>query len=199
MDVTESRGPAIKDAKQVDFVDGVEDIVEAARRGDVDSLGALFDMYYDRVYRFAYVRLGSVADAEEAAAETFSRMVRSIRRFTWRGSTFAAWLLRIARNVVADEHRRRSRRPEDLRGEIDDTATAPGAEETLLAAVESERLAMTLAALPAEQRRVLELRFASRLSAEEIGQVLGKSAGAVRIQQMRAIETLRRAMEVSTW
>lgn len=169
-------------------------LVDEARRGDNDALAALFDRFYDGVYRFAYVRLGSVADAEEAASETFMQMVRSIKRFRWQGSSFAAWLFRIARNVVADEQRRRSRRGEDLRSEVDHEALAPGADEPVVARAEAEEMRSMLATLPAEQRQVLELRFAAGLGTEEIAQVMDKSAGAVRIQQMRALEALRRGL-----
>lgn len=171
--------------------------VDRARGGDNDALAALFDRFYDGVYRFAYVRLGSVADAEEAAAETFTQMVRSIRKFRWQGSSFAAWLFRIARNVVADEQRRRVRRSEDLRAEVDDDALSPAADEPVVARAEADEMRVMLASLPAEQRQVLELRFAAGLATEEIAQVMDKSPGAVRIQQMRALDALRRGMEVS--
>lgn len=178
----------------------LEELVDGARRGENDSLAALFDHFYDGVYRFAYVRLGSVADAEEAAAETFMQMVRSIRKFSWQGSSFAAWLFRIARNVVADEQRRRARRGEDLRAAIEHDAISPAADEPVVARAEAEEMREMLATLPAEQRQVLELRFAAGLGTEEIAHVMDKSAGAVRIQQMRALESLRRGMglEVSS-
>jgi RNA polymerase sigma-70 factor, ECF subfamily len=176
----------------------LEKLVDGARRGENDSLAAVFDHFYDGVYRFAYVRLGSVADAEEAAGETFTQMVRSIRKFKWQGSTFAAWLFRIARNVVADEHRRRSRRGEDLHTDVDHRAVSPGADEQVVAREEAAELRAMLGTLPAEQRQVLELRFAAGLGTEEIAQVMDKSAGAVRIQQMRALSSLRRGMEVSS-
>lgn len=178
----------------------LERLVDRARSGENDALAALFDRFYDGVYRFAYVRLGSVADAEEAAAETFMQMVRSIGKFRWQGSSFAAWLFRIARNVVADEQRRRFRRGEDLRAAVEHDELAPGADEPVVARAEAEEMRAMLATLPDEQRQVLELRFAAGLGTEEIAQVMDKSAGAVRIQQMRALESLRRGMglEVSS-
>ncbi|MGH2829967.1 MAG: RNA polymerase sigma factor [Actinomycetota bacterium] len=169
--------------------------VDRAVEGNRDALGALFDQFFQRVYRFAYVRLGSVSDAEEATQETFTQMVRSIGRFRWRGSTFEAWLFRIARNIVSDEHRRRVRRAEDLRSEVAEGAAAPSAEDSAVARVEADRIRALLATLPEQQRRVLELRFAAGLSADDAGRVLGKSAGAVRIQQMRALQSLRLLVE----
>ncbi len=178
--------------------DDVTGYVDQAQQGDREATAALFDRFYDGVYRYAYVRLGSVSDAEEAAQETFTQMVRSIKRFRWRGSTFEAWLFRIARNVVADEHRRRARRPEDLRDQIQDHgAGEPSAEEHAVSRDESRRLRAILSTLPEEQRRVLELRFAAGLSSEDTAQVLGKSAGAVRIQQLRALQAMRRRLEVT--
>lgn len=174
----------------------IVDVVEAAKRGENDALGELFDRFYDGVYRFAYVRLGSVADAEEAAAETFTQMIRSIKRFRWQGATFTAWLFRIARNVIADEQRRRHRRGEDLHEEVAGTGTAEAAEAAVVAAAEAADLRAMLATLPEDQRQVLELRFTAGLETAEIGRVMRKSAGAIRIQQMRALDSLRRRMGV---
>lgn len=175
----------------------IKPLVERARRGDRDALAALFDLFYDAVYRFAYVRLGSVADAEEAAQEIFIQMMRSIRSFKWQGSEFGAWLFRIARNVVAGEHRRRYRRREDLRDAVEPAGIAESAEDAVIQRAGAEQLRALLATLPAEQRHVLELRFTSGLSSDEIGVVLGKSGGAVRIQQMRALQSLRERMEAA--
>lgn len=175
----------------------IRPLVERAQNGDREALAALFDLFYDAIYRFAYVRLGSVADAEEAAQETFMQMIRSIRKFKWQGSQFGAWLFRIARNVVAGEHRRRYRRREDLRDAVDRGQIVEGPEEAVVQQAGVEQMRALLEALPGEQRQVLELRFTSGLSSDEIGLVLGKSGGAVRIQQMRALQSLRERMEAA--
>lgn len=177
--------------------DQIRPLVERARNGDREALAALFDLFYDAIYRFAYVRLGSVADAEEAAQETFIQMIRSIRKFKWQGSEFGAWLFRIARNVVAGEHRRRYRRREDLRDAVDHGGVVASPEESVIEQTSIAEMRTMLAALPSEQRQVLELRFTSGLSSDEIGVVLGKSGGAVRIQQMRALQSLRERMEAA--
>lgn len=175
----------------------IKPLVDRARRGDREALAALFDLFYDGVYRFAFVRLGSAADAEEAAQETFVQMVRSIKKFRWQGAEFAAWLFRIARNVVVGEQRTRIRRREDLTAAPDTGAVAESAEDVAVGRASSAEIHRLLATLPEEQRRVIELRFTSGLSADEIAAVLGKSAGAVRIQQMRGLQTIRRQMEVT--
>jgi RNA polymerase sigma-70 factor (ECF subfamily) len=175
----------------------IKPLVERAQKGDRDALAALFDLFYDGVYRFAYVRLGSAADAEEAAQETFVQMVKSIRRFRWQGAEFAAWLFRIARNVVAGEQRRRFRRREDLRDAVETSDVAASAEDIAVSREGIAQMRELLAVLSEEQRRVLELRFTSGLSSDEIATVLGKSAGAVRIQQMRALQSLRDRLEVT--
>ncbi|MHB8511033.1 MAG: RNA polymerase sigma factor [Actinomycetota bacterium] len=174
--------------------DQIWEIVARAQGGEQSALGELFDRFYDGVYRYAYVRLGSVSDAEEAAQETFTQMVRSISRLRRRGPSFEAWLFRIARNVCADEQRRRYRRKEDSSRDLPHVAI-PSAEDHVVLQDENERLHKMLGSLPEEQRRVLELRFAGGLSAEDVGRVLGKSAGAVRIQQMRALQNLRQVIE----
>jgi RNA polymerase sigma-70 factor, ECF subfamily len=165
--------------------------------GDVRALGELFERFHDGVYRYAYLRIGNRADAEEAAGEVFAQMVRSIRNYSERGPGFSAWLYRIARNVVADHHRRRARRPEEPAADLPEHPTEP-LEETVESRERGRKLRAALAMLGEEQAHLLILRFASGLSAEEIASVMGKTAGAVRIQQMRALRALRAKIEVAS-
>ena len=186
MNTVESMDPA--------YSEDLEMIVSRARAGDETALGQLFERFYDGVHRYALLRTGNRADADDAAAEVFAQMVRSISKYVERGPGFAAWIYRIARNVVADHHRRASRRHEEPIAELPDH---PGEslEDTVTTREAAQELRGQLASLPDEQAHLLVLRFAGGLSAEEIGSVLGKSAGAVRIQQMRALESLRKRME----
>ncbi len=170
----------------------LERLVGAAQRRDPDAVARLFDRYYDPVYRYAYARLGNVADAEDAAAETFAAMVRALPRFRWRGVPFEAWLFRIAMSKVVDvaRHRTRIRTAEsDVLFDAPDHEADPARVHALLEA----RLELIAAVerLPRDQRDVLMLRFFLGRSIRETAHVLRRSEGAVKQLQLRGLATLR--------
>src|SRR5215210_7765288 len=85
------------------------DWVEAARGGDTDALGWLYEQYSDRIYSYVYVRLGDHAEAEDVTGQVFLKMIEKIGEFKWQGAGFAAWLFKIAHNQVIDTRRKHSR------------------------------------------------------------------------------------------
>jgi RNA polymerase sigma-70 factor, ECF subfamily len=161
-------------------------LVEAAR-SDPGRFVDLYERHFDRVYAFAARRVATRADAEDVTADVFQRALAFLPRFQWRGAPFAAWLYRIAANVIADRFRKTGReRPlEDL-----DEAGRPerSEEEAIEARVELFGLVDNL---PADQRRVVVLRFAEQWSVREIATELQRSEGAVKQLQFRALKTLR--------
>lgn len=170
-------------------------LVRKASRGDEDAAARLFDEYHPRVYRYAAARLGDGPSAEDAAAETFAKVVRELGRFKWRGAGFEGWLFRIARNVIVDMHRRNSR--ESLTDEVidvpsRDSETAP--ENAVLALESAGELRTLLERLPPEQREVLLLRFAAGLDTNETGRAMERNANAVRQLQLRALRNVRSMM-----
>lgn len=180
----------------MDERDALERLVGAARDRDRDAVARLFDRYYDAVYRYAFARLGNVADAEDAAAETFTAMVRSLPRFRWRGVPFEAWLFRIAMSKVVDVARHRSRvRPagdEAVDGEADPSVEP----ERVLAGREARReLVAAVERLSRDQRDVVMLRFFAGRSIRETAELLGRSEGAIKQLQFRALTTLRRTTD----
>jgi RNA polymerase sigma-70 factor (ECF subfamily) len=173
----------------------VEAMVRDARAGDTDALGQLYDTYRDRVARFATGRLGDAEKAEDVTSETFEAVLRDLR-FYRPGTDFEAWLFTIAHRRVTDVFRRRSRRREVA---LDETVQAAvgGPEEAVLAAERRAEVAGAFGRLRADQQEVLALRVLGGLSATQAGEVLGKSEGAVRIAQHRALRSLREAMGVT--
>lgn len=170
-------------------------LVRAARDRDREAVARLFDRYYDSVYRYAYARLGNVADAEDAAAETFIAMVRSLPRFRWRGVPFEAWLFRIAMSKVVDVARHRSRVRPGLDGLADDQRDSdPAVEpERALALREGRReLVAAIEHLPRDQRDVVMLRYFGSRSIRETADLMGRSEGAIKQLQFRALSALRR-------
>jgi RNA polymerase sigma-70 factor (ECF subfamily) len=173
----------------------VEAMVRDARAGDTDALGQLYDTYRDRVARFATGRLGDAEKAEDVTSETFEAVLRNLGAYR-PGTDFEAWLFTIAHRRVTDVFRRRSRRREVA---LDETVQAAvgGPEEAVLAAERRVEVAGAFGRLCADQQEVLALRVLGGLSATQAGEVLGKSEGAVRIAQHRALRSLREAMGVT--
>jgi RNA polymerase sigma-70 factor, ECF subfamily len=167
---------------------GEPELVARARL-DPRAFGPLYDRYAERVYRYCHRRLGGREAAEDATAQTFARALAGLPGF--RGGSFAAWLFAIAHNVCANARRdARADRPLESAGEVADVAPSP--EELAVAADDGRALRALLAGLPADQRRVVELRLAG-LTGAEIAEVLGRSLASVKMLQVRALARLRAA------
>jgi RNA polymerase sigma factor (sigma-70 family) len=175
----------------------VEALVRRARAGDHDALGELYDRFRDRVARFATGRLGDPEKAEDVTSETFEGVLRGLPGYR-PGTDFEAWLFTIAHRRVADHFRRRARRREV---NLDETgasaaATAAGPEDAVLAAERRAEVAVAFRRLRSDQQEVLALRVLGGLSAAQVAKVIGKSEGAVRVAQHRALLDLRAQMGV---
>jgi RNA polymerase sigma-70 factor (ECF subfamily) len=178
---------------QVMTQDQLEDLVARAGRADPDAWEALYRRVYPGLLAYASRRLDRER-ARDAVAETMARAIARIDRFEWRGGGFDAWLYGILRHVVVDAHRARGRDGE--RRERSEPRRADPLEH-VLDNEDAREVRAAFARLPADDRELLELRVVAGLSAEEVGEVLGKRAGAVRMAQSRALERLRRELERS--
>ena len=162
-------------------------LVEAAQK-DPARFTDLYEGNFERVYAFVSRRVHARADVEDITAEVFQHALENLPRFEWRGVPFVAWLYRIAANAVADRWQslaRENGRP---------AMGVPSVEFDDEEMERTERRALlfrNLAKLPAEQRRVIEMRFAEEKSIAEIAKALGKSSGAVKQLQHRAYTKLR--------
>ena len=162
--------------------------VEAAQR-DPARFAELYEAHFERVYAYVARRVHDRHLAEDVTSEVFQQALANLARFEWRGVPFAAWLFRIARNAIADRAKRAARE----RGR---PAPEPGEDpEPALERVEElARLHRRVRELPADQRRVIEMRFAEEKSIREIAAVLMRSEGAVKQLQFRAVQSLRESM-----
>lgn len=174
-----------------------EATVIARAQADPRAFAPLYAGYLGPVYRFCYARLGSKEAAEDATSLVFARVLAALPRYRIedRAGSFRSWLFTIAYRVVTDEFRgRRPVEPLEAAAEVIDIRPTP--EEHALAGDEQRMLWNQLACLTPEQRCVVELRLAG-LTDQEIAQVLGRSHGAIRMIQFRAVARLRTALGVA--
>jgi RNA polymerase sigma-70 factor (ECF subfamily) len=158
---------------------------------DPDAWEQLFERLFPKVYGYALRGTGDRDAAQDIAAETFARAYRDIGRYRERGSSLEAWLFTIAHHRVVD-HRRQQRRRAGV--ELAQAEHLPESEPGLPAEPEAEELLAAIQQLPPEQRAVVLLRFYGKLSGQETAAVLGKTHGAVRALQFRALSSLRQIL-----
>jgi RNA polymerase sigma-70 factor (ECF subfamily) len=162
-------------------------LIEAAQK-DPAHFVDLYEDNFERIYAFVSRRVHSRADVEDITADVFQNALENLQRFEWRGAPFAAWLYRIAANAVAD--RWHSLALENGRPAMD-TPSIEIDQDEIERTERRAQLFRNVAELPAEQRRVIEMRFIEEKSIREIAVALGKSTGAVKQLQHRAYQKLR--------
>ena len=170
-------------------------LVELAQGGDADAFGLLYERYVDLVYRYIYVRVGSSHVAEDLTSETFIRALRRIDSFSWQGKDIAAWFVTIARNLITDNAKSARFRMEVTTADmIDADRRVDGPENEVLTQLRDTRLFEAVKTLKPEQAECLVLRFMQGLSLAETALVIGKSEGAVKQLQLRAVRALHREL-----
>lgn len=181
-------------------------LVDAAKQGDNYALAAIYERFCERIYRYARFKLGDEAQAEDVCAQVFLKMMESIGRFEWRSTTahegrpvsqssFSSWLYRIAHNLITDHLRQKSRRPSVSLDSV--AATLSDSKDPMVAAEEQmlrEQLASAMDALTDLQAQVIALKFGSDLSNAEVGQMMGRTEGAVKALQYSALQKLNRLL-----
>jgi RNA polymerase sigma-70 factor, ECF subfamily len=172
--------------------------LELVRRAatEAEAFGLLYERHVRRIYNYIYYRTGDHHDAEDLTARVFQRALRHVGAFQDMGVPFSAWLYRIAHNLVANWHRDRSRRP--VVPLEDHTVLTPGSQhpESLAMAREvGEDLLELVRRLPEERQQLLILKFAERLSNAEIGQIMGRTEGAIKSLYHRTLSSLREEVE----
>ena len=165
-------------------------LIEAAQQ-DPARFADLYEVNFERVYAYAVRRVRDRAEAEDVTAEVFHQALANLKRFEWRGIPFAAWLFRIAANLISDRWQRSGR-------EITDVETIDAAQVSPAEIEEVERRATLFKlvdTLPAEQKNVVVLRFVEQKSIKEVAREIRKTEGAVKQLQFRALSNLRARME----
>ena len=169
-----------------------DEVLTRASQGDRDAFGLLYERYIDRIFNYVYYRTGNLHDAEDHTARVLQRAMNHIKNYTDRGVPFSAWLYRIAHNLVANWHRDRSRRQEIP---INDVPVLPSKgdhpEKNLVRSQEEDALLKLIRRLPGERQNLLILKFVENMSNAEIGEIMGRSEGAVKSLYHRTLLALR--------
>ena len=162
-------------------------LIDAAR-ADPRHFAALYERYLGPIYRYCYVRLNDHELAEDATSEVFLKALTNLPNY--RNGLFAAWLFRIAQNVVADSYRKAYRAQRHIAAK---TAQFDGSSDLAADYIQREALADALAVLTEEQRAVLELQLAG-CATSQIAEALGKTQAAIKMLRYRALERIRAHM-----
>ncbi|MDX6504170.1 MAG: hypothetical protein QOE29_1295 [Gaiellaceae bacterium] len=177
-----------------DDQDEVRKLVERAQAGDRDALEELYLLHFDRIYSYLHMSVGNRHDAEDLTTLTFLKMLESIKRFRWQSVPFSAWLFRIAHNLAMDHFRAAKRvQPEE-------EVPEPIGSEQLSAEVEAMRsigrqsMLQMIEDLSPEQQQVLTLKFVFSFGNAEVASILGKTEGAVKSLQHRALASLQKKL-----
>lgn len=163
---------------------GEERQLIAAAQSDPIHFAALYERNFDRVYSYLARRVPTREEAEDLTAEVFHQAIAGLANFEWQGTPFIGWLLGIASNLLAKRWQRATRQPEVPTDNLDGLSAPDSTERQALFAQLVDRL-------PGDQRLVIRRRFVDQRSIREIAQELGRSEGAVKQLQFRALENLR--------
>ena len=169
-------------------------LIRRAQAGDEEALAEIYRGHVQEIYRYILSRTGDEAVAEDLTSEVFLRAVEALPRYKHRGAPLAAWLYRIARDRVIDFHRANVRRPTTA---LDDDLldSHPDLESILFEQAESARLRRAMRSLTQDQRDVLFFRFTEGFSIDQTATVMGKTVGAIKALQFRAVQALARKLK----
>lgn len=174
-------------------------LVERAQAGEAEAFGLIYDRYVDTVFRFVYFRVGNRQLAEDLTSDTFLRALRRIGSFTWQGRDLGAWLVTIARNLVADHFKSGRYRLEVTTGDVldadrEDRGPEGSPEAAVVEHITNVALLTAVKQLNPEQQECIVLRFLQGFSVAETARTMGKNEGAIKALQYRAVRALARLL-----
>lgn len=174
-------------------------LIERAKH-DPDAFGELYERYVDRIYSYIYYRVGNENEAEDLTARVFYRVLKALPRYVDRGAPFASWLYRIAHNLVANFYRDQSRRHHVPIDETTLTGSARTAPDQVAEREDARRsLWSAIDRLHEDRRQLLMLKFGEGLSNAQIGEVMGRTEGAIKSLYHRTLLALREEMDRRGW
>lgn len=168
-------------------------LIKRAAGGNFEAFGELYNIYLERIYRYVFYQVRDKMTAEDLTEEVFLKAWKSIDTCRGKEQTFSSWLYRIAHNHVIDNLRsQRKYLTTDMEALAEVSSPELGEEGKL----ERQEMLEVISDLPQNQKQVIILKFIEGLDNREIGKITGKSQGAIRVLQMRALATLRQRLSV---
>jgi RNA polymerase sigma-70 factor (ECF subfamily) len=177
--------------------DDVRRLVDRAQKGDRQALEELYLLHFDRIYSYLHMSVGNRHDAEDITTQVFLKMLESIGKFRWQSAPFSAWLFRIAHNLAMDHFRARRRwQPEE---EVPEQPgeEEPSAEAMAMRSIGRQSMLELIEDLSPEQQQVLTLKFVFNFPNGDVATILGKTEGAIKSLQHRALVSLQKQLEQS--
>jgi RNA polymerase sigma-70 factor, ECF subfamily len=175
----------------------VRQLVERAQLGNREALEELYLMHFERIYSYLHLSVGNRHDAEDLTTQTFLRMLEAIGRFRWREVPFSAWLFRIAHNLAMDHFRANRRVQTEEKVPEPPDSEESSAEEQAMNSMGRAGMLELIDDLSPEQRQVLTLKFLYGFANGEVATILGKTEGAVKSLQHRALASLQKQVVAS--
>ncbi len=172
-----------------------QELIQRAQRGDSQAFAELYDAYVDNIYRYIFFRVSVAEAAEDLTADVFMHALEGLAGYQDRSTPLLAWLYRIAHARLVDYYRRTQRAGPRESIEDIDLGTEDDLDGSLMSLHQSDQLQAALRTLTEEQRQVIILRFVEGYSLEKTAEVLGKTTGAIKSMQLRALNALSRALE----
>ena len=170
-------------------------LVDRAQKGDRNALEELYLIHFDRIYSYLHMTVGNRHDAEDLTTQTFLKMLESIGKFRWQSAPFSAWLFRIAHNLAMDHFRanKRWQPEEDVPEPEPDESTS--AEAGALESIGRKSMLELIDDLSPEQQQVLTLKFVFNFANADVATILGKTEGAIKSLQHRALVSLQKQLD----
>ena len=168
------------------------ELIEQAKH-DPAAFGQLYEAHVERIYNYIYYRIGNHHEAEDLTAKVFHRALNHIPNYQNKGAPFTAWLYRIAHNLVANWHRDQKRRNVVALEQVAVSGNKQDSSPQIAAELSNERelLLAAIQELPPERQQLLTLKFIEKMSNADIGQVMGRSEGAIKSLYHRTLVSLK--------
>lgn len=177
------------------MIEDEHNLVARAKEGEAEAFGLLYDFYMPRIYRFVLFRVSHREEAEDLTHQTFLKAWEHIETYEPRGYPFSSWLYKIARNAVIDNHRRSKPQLsiENIAPNLLIEEDSQGQE--MEAKLEWDKLLVGIRKLKEVEQDVLIMRFVDDLTHQEVAKAIGKSEGATKVIQHRALRNLKKVLE----
>ncbi|MBI2592946.1 MAG: sigma-70 family RNA polymerase sigma factor [Candidatus Colwellbacteria bacterium] len=178
------------------MIEDEHQLVSRAKDGEAEAFGALYDYYLPRIYRFVLLKVSHREEAEDLTHQVFLKAWNNIGQFNFLGFSFGSWLYQIARNTTIDYYRKNDGTEVSLEEiTVDVIGTDLSLENKIDKALEWEKLIKALKQLKDIEQDVLVMRFVEDMAVRQVAEAIGKTEGATKLIQHRAIKNLKAILE----